>query len=66
MWLGARGEVILFLQVKGHYDLVCFGPARHYRKDGSCAHTADLMVRLKSDWHRKRTRVTPFGNRRTA
>jgi hypothetical protein len=41
--------------------LICFGPKRHYRKDGSCKHTDAVMDALKSEWHRTRTHIVPFG-----
>lgn len=44
------------------WELVCFGPKRHYAKDGTCAHTDVVLTALKSDWHRKRTHVIGWGN----
>ena len=41
--------------------LICIGNKRHYAKDGSCAHTAAYLTAMKSDWHRKRTKIEPFG-----
>lgn len=42
--------------------LVCFGKKRHYRKDGTCIHSQSLVAQLKSDWYRRRTWLTPFGD----
>ncbi len=43
------------------WEVICFGPKRHYRRDGSCPHTAAVLASLKSQWHRRRTRVVPHG-----
>ena len=50
------------LALRGRYEVACFGPKSHYRKDGTCRHTDALLAALKSDWHRRRTRVVPFGS----
>lgn len=42
------------------YALVCFGPKGHYREDGSCPHTREIMERMKP-WHRSRVRLHRFG-----
>jgi hypothetical protein len=47
------------------FHLVCFGRKRHYRQDGTCAHTETVMARLRPRI-RKRTRVTPFGARNSS
>jgi hypothetical protein len=46
-----------------NWSLVCFGAMRHYRKDGSCAHTAAVIDRL-TPWYRSRTHLTPFGDKK--
>lgn len=45
-----------------NWSLVCFGNKRHYRKDGSCAHTEAVIARL-SLWYRSRTHLEPFGGK---
>lgn len=68
MLIGDRRELIAVVKAPhaNHWELVCFGARRHYRKDGSCKHTEDIRARIASDWHRARTRVVPFGNREVA
>ncbi len=40
--------------------VVCIGPKKHYRRDGSCRHTDSFRARLKP-WYRTRCAVVPFG-----
>lgn len=62
--VGDHGELVLFGTRGGDgrrtRRLVCFGAKRHYRKDGSCKHTAGLLAVMKP-WHRARTRVSLWG-----
>ena len=44
------------------YSLVCFGPKYHYGVSGTCRHIDGIYATLKSDWHRSRTWVYPFGD----
>lgn len=41
--------LIILIRCKGQrwYHLVCFGRKRHYRKDGSCKHTDEVMASVK-------------------
>lgn len=63
------GKTIILLLPDGpkrpvrRYVLCCIGNKGHYRKDGSCAHTAAVLTSLKSDYWRARTRVDGFGGR---
>lgn len=63
--IGRNGELTLFLsQGKGsrvRHSLVCFGPKRHYRKDGMCRHL-ELFLQWMRPWHRSRTTVALFGD----
>lgn len=43
------------------WEVVCFGNKGHYYKDGSCHHTVGFFNCMKSDWHRARTHIVPFG-----
>ena len=67
MWLlGDRNELILLTSTgKGSaikYKLVCVGRKRHYRKDGSCKHTAALLETI-GPWRRSRTEVALNGGK---
>jgi len=47
------------------WQLVCFGPKGHYAKDGSCAHTDELLERLNTRRVRRElVRLDPFGGDR--
>lgn len=43
-----------------YYQIVCFGPKRHYRKDGHCGHT-DWLVALVKPEMADRVKVQPWG-----
>ena len=67
---GAKGALVLLLPIGSpgpmskparRWELACFGPKRHYRKDGLCVHTESLLRAMRSDWYRARTRVLLFG-----
>jgi len=64
--MGDQHELILFGSIGGDgrrtHKLVCFGTKRHYRKDGTCKHTAAILARLKP-WHKARTHVTLWGGK---
>lgn len=49
MLVGDKGELVLLARKPGStlYTLLCFGAKRHYRKDGTCRHTAELLARVK-------------------
>ena len=63
--IGDHKEAIVLIKPPGlnHWELACFGSKSHYRNDGSCKHVAAVLAAMRTDWHRKRTRVTPWGNR---
>lgn len=44
----------------GTYRLTCFGPKRHYRKDGSCRCVAATLALMTAE-ARAATTVDPFG-----
>ncbi len=44
------------------YSLGCFGPKRHYGVSGTCRHIDTLYAQLKSDWHKARAWILPFGD----
>ena len=56
MWLGEKD----IKDARHGYIVACFGTKRHYRKDGTCRHTAGLLDAM-TPWHRARTTVHPFG-----
>jgi hypothetical protein len=46
------------------WKVVCFGQKGHYREDGSCAHTDEVLASLNPDIApAERVRVTGWGNR---
>ena len=60
------GPTLVFLLPLGgrpwrRWELICFGPKRHYRKDGACAHVEAALGSMRP-WHRSRTRLVPWGN----
>jgi hypothetical protein len=64
MLLGDKKEIILLIKPSRSpvYRLCCIGRKRHYRKDGSCKHTEDLLARM-NPWHRARTILDGFGGK---
>jgi hypothetical protein len=65
MLVGNKKELILLARKprSRQYTLVCFGAKRHYRKDGSCRHTAALLTRIKPELLAKVV-VTGFGGKK--
>lgn len=61
--IGDKKELILLLKKGRGFALACFGTKKHYRKDGSCKHTDDMLSRMKP-WHRARTKLDGFGGRK--
>lgn len=63
--IGDKKELILL--IKSEQDkrlhLCCFGRKHHYRKDGTCRHTEDVLASIKP-WHRARVVVDGFGGKR--
>lgn len=49
--IGPKKELVLLLKRprSRYYALACFGRRRHYRKDGTCAHTDDVLARVKPE-----------------
>lgn len=63
--IGDGNEMILHTTLPGKrqaFVLICFGRKRHYRKDGSCKHTEDVMARMKP-WYRSRTKIDGWGGK---
>jgi hypothetical protein len=46
----------------GSYELVCFGPAKHYRKDGTCRCIEAVLAEMGAE-ARANTTVDPFGGK---
>lgn len=44
------------------FSLCCIGRKAHYRKDGSCKHTDEVLEAIRADV-RSRVRITPRGGR---
>lgn len=61
--IGVGNTLVGLATVRGHYEAVCFGPRCHYRTAGDCRHIEALLNTLP-DWHRRRTRIDPFGGKR--
>lgn len=50
MFVGEKPKTILILlrkPGKRSYSLVCCGPKKHYRVDGSCKHTVAVLASVK-------------------
>jgi hypothetical protein len=64
MLLGRKKELILLTQYKKSkwFRLVCFGRKRHYRQDGTCVHTDEVLARVKPKV-RYRVKIDPFGGK---
>ena len=65
MMIGDRKEVILLLQRPGQrwYSLCCIGRKRHYRKDGTCKHTENILSHYVKPKARKLVKVDPWGGK---
>lgn len=55
--------IVLDRTARQRWELICFGNKGHYNQDGGCWHTENVLECLKSDWHRSRTKVVPFGGK---
>jgi hypothetical protein len=64
IFIGDKGEITLLAKrPRGRlYTVVCFGSKRHYRKDGCCKHTDEVLARIKPD-AKGRVRVDPWGGK---
>jgi hypothetical protein len=64
--LGEKKELLLLLRCKGQrwYHLCCFGRKRHYRKDGSCKHTDDVLAHVRPKF-KPLVKVQAFGGKTT-
>lgn len=64
MLIGDKREIILLLRRPRSkwYRLCCIGRARHYRRDGTCKHTAAILADMLPDI-RARTRVDGWGGK---
>lgn len=45
--LDRRVQLLVQKPGRSHLSLICFGPKRHYRVDGSCKHTDQIMAQIK-------------------
>lgn len=62
---GKTTGLLLLLERKdtpGRYALTCFGPWKHYRKDGSCRCVAATLA-LMTDEARANTTLDPWGGK---
>ncbi|MBI5289938.1 MAG: hypothetical protein HY873_13275 [Chloroflexi bacterium] len=61
---GPKGELILYLRRPGtwRWEIVCFGRKRHYRVDGTCAHSAAMLAAARP-FIRRRTLVVGWGGK---
>ncbi len=64
MLIGDGKEVILLLRPPKArtYRLVCIGRKAHYRKDGSCKHTEEVLANIKPG---VRVRIDGFGGKQS-
>lgn len=64
MLIGDRKEVILMLRRPRSkwWHLCCIGRKRHYRKDGTCKHTEQLLGQIKPEV-RPRVKIDPWGGK---
>lgn len=63
--IGDKKELITLM--RGHrskwYRLACFGSAKHYRADGTCKHTDEVMIALKPGI-KVRTKIDGWGGKK--
>jgi hypothetical protein len=66
MMVGDQREIILLLRKPRSkwFHLCCIGRKRHYRKDGTCKHTAEVLARIKPEV-RPRVIVDRWGGKTT-
>jgi hypothetical protein len=63
MFVAPKGRLVLCLPIlggRGAHSVVCFGPKKHYRKDGMCRDVDEILARMKP-WYRSRARVDRWG-----
>lgn len=65
--VGDNREIITVLRKPRSewYVVCCFGRKRHYRKDGTCKHTDDVLANVKPEYA-GRVKVEPWGGKRPA
>lgn len=65
MLIGHNKEVILLLRKPRSkwFSLCCIGRKKHYRKDGTCVHTDDVLKNIKPE-EKYRVKVDPFGGKK--
>ncbi len=59
-----QGTIVMLTRRKRSkwWKLICFGQKTHYRSDGSCAHTDEVLEHLNPERvPRERVRVQGFG-----
>lgn len=64
MLVGDGKEVILILQAPRSkwIKVCCIGRKRHYRKDGTCKHTEEVLANIKPEL-KPRVKVDPWGGK---
>jgi hypothetical protein len=65
MLIGTNPKTLILVDRKPRskwWQVVCFGARRHYRKDGSCKHTDEVLAMTKPELL-PRVRVQPFGGK---
>ena len=64
--MGDKKELIVLIRKarSKYYLLVCFGARSHYREDGTCKHTDELLARVKPEL-RDRVKVDGWGGKDT-
>jgi hypothetical protein len=66
--IGEHPKTLIMVARKPHskwWQVVCFGAKRHYRKDGTCKHTDEVLAMTKPEI-KDRVRVQPFGGKERA
>lgn len=61
-----QGTIVMLTRRKRSkwWKLICFGQKTHYRKDGSCSHTDELLASLNPERvPPERVQIVPFGER---
>jgi hypothetical protein len=62
--IGDKKELILVSRKPRarYWTCICFGTKRHYRVDGTCKHTAEILAKLAPEYQGK-VRVEGWGGK---